>query len=98
MILGDRLRSIREAKQISQRNIAERAGLSRSCVFRVENGHEIPSIEVLEKWAVMEVPLHQFFYDPEQPPVFPNLPHRLRAKDIVRTSNGKTVRLRFKFY
>jgi transcriptional regulator with XRE-family HTH domain len=37
-----------------------------------ENGHTIPSIETLEKWArALEVPLYQIFYEGENPPATP---------------------------
>lgn len=44
MLIGDRLRAIREAKKLSQGDIEERSGLKRSYVSRVENGHTIPSV------------------------------------------------------
>jgi transcriptional regulator with XRE-family HTH domain len=66
MILGDRLREIRESKGFSQGSIEERTGLLRCYVSRVENNHTIPSIDTLEKWArAMEVPLYQIFHDGE---------------------------------
>ena len=47
-------------------------GLLRCYISRVENGHTVPSIETLEKWArALEVPLYQIFYSGEEPPVPP---------------------------
>jgi transcriptional regulator with XRE-family HTH domain len=64
MLIGDRLREIRESKGLSQGVIEQRTGLLRCYVSRCENGHTIPSIDTLEKWArAMEVPLYQLFYD-----------------------------------
>lgn len=41
----------------------------RCYISRVENGHTIPSIETLEKFArALEVPMYQLFYDGEAPP------------------------------
>jgi len=51
MIIGERLRLIREEKDLSQGDIEERAGLLRCYVSRCENGHTVPSIETLEKWS-----------------------------------------------
>jgi len=51
MLIGDRLRAIREAKKLSQGDIEERTGLLRPYISRVENGHTVPSIETLEKLA-----------------------------------------------
>ena len=59
MFIGDRLRAIREAKKLSQGDIEKRTGLLRCYLSRIENGHSIPSVETLEKWArAFEVPLY----------------------------------------
>jgi transcriptional regulator with XRE-family HTH domain len=69
MIIGDRLRVLREKKQISQGEIEKRTGLLRCYVSRVENGHTVPAVETLEKFArALEVPLYQLFYDGEPMP------------------------------
>jgi transcriptional regulator with XRE-family HTH domain len=69
MIIADRLRAIREQKNMSQGDIEKKTGLLRCYVSRVENGHTVPAIETLEKLArAMEVPLYVFFYDGEKPP------------------------------
>jgi transcriptional regulator with XRE-family HTH domain len=51
MIIGDRLRALREQKNLSQGHIQKRTGLLRCYISRVENGHTVPSIETLEKWV-----------------------------------------------
>ena len=62
MIIGDRLRDLREAKQLSQGDIEKRTGLLRCYLSRVENGHTVPAIETLEKMArALEVPMYQYF-------------------------------------
>ncbi len=48
MIIGDRLRALREDKKLSQGDIEKRTGLLRCYISRVENGHGIPAIETLE--------------------------------------------------
>lgn len=69
MIVGERLRNVREKKNLSQGDIEKRTGLLRCYISRVENGHTVPSIETLEKMArAFEVPLYQLFYDGEEPP------------------------------
>src|SRR2546425_12819834 len=50
MIIGDRLRALREEKKFSQGDIEKRTGLLRCYISRVENGHTVPAIETLEKW------------------------------------------------
>ena len=93
MIIGDRLRALREEKKLSQGDIEKRTGLLRCYISRVENGHTVPAIETLEKLArAMEVPLYQLFYDGEEPPVLPNLPKRKSADDIAWGSTGKDAR------
>jgi transcriptional regulator with XRE-family HTH domain len=69
MQIGQRLREIREAKNMSQGDIAERTGLVRPYISRVENGHTIPGLETLERWAhALEMPLYQVLYEGEEPP------------------------------
>ena len=69
MLIGQKLREIREAKNMSQVEIAEATGLVQPYVSRVENGHTIPGVETLEKWAsALKVPLYQILYDGEEPP------------------------------
>ena len=49
MLIGQRLRDIREMKNLSQDDIEEATGLVRPYISRVENGHTVPSIETLQK-------------------------------------------------
>jgi transcriptional regulator with XRE-family HTH domain len=93
MIIGDRLREMREEKKLSQGDIEKRTGLLRCYVSRVENGHTVPAIETLEKMArALEVPLYQLFYDGEEPPKLPSLPKRKSSDEIVWGSSGKDGR------
>jgi transcriptional regulator with XRE-family HTH domain len=93
MIIGDRLRALREEKKFSQGDIEKRTGLLRCYISRVENGHTVPAIETLEKLArALEVPLYQLFYDGEEPPELPNLPKRKSSDDVVWGSHGKEAR------
>jgi transcriptional regulator with XRE-family HTH domain len=73
MIIGDRLRELREAKKLSQGEIEKRTGLRRCYISRVENGHTIPTIETLEKMArALGIQLYQLFYEGDEPPVSPS--------------------------
>jgi transcriptional regulator with XRE-family HTH domain len=93
MIIGDRLREIREAKQLSQGDIEKRTGLLRCYISRVENGHTVPAIETLEKMArALEVPLYQLFYDGEEPPKLPSLLKEKSTGEIAWGSVGKDAR------
>ena len=90
MIIGDRLREMREAKKLSQGDIEKRTGLLRCYISRVENGHTVPAIETLEKLArALEVPLYQLFYEGDEPPKLPNLLKRKTSDDITWGSSGK---------
>lgn len=76
MIIGDRLREIRESKNLSQGDIQERTGLLRCYVSRVENGHTVPAIETLEKIAhALEIHLYQIFYEGDDLPPLPPTNH-----------------------
>ena len=98
MIIGDRLRAIREEKNLSQGDIEKRTGLIRCYVSRVENGHTVPALDTIEKFArALEVPLYQLFYDGEQPPALPRLPKRRTSDDIVWGSSRKEARLLTQF-
>jgi transcriptional regulator with XRE-family HTH domain len=68
MLIGNRLKELRESKQLSQGDIEKRCGLLRCYISRVENGHTVPSVETLEKMArAMEVPMYRLFHDGEVP-------------------------------
>ena len=98
MIMGDRLRALREEKKLSQGDIEKRTGLLRCYISRVENGHTVPAIETLEKMArALEVPLYQLFYDGEEPPELPNLPKRKTSDEIAWGSSGKQARFLTRF-
>jgi transcriptional regulator with XRE-family HTH domain len=93
MIIGERLRLLRETKSLSQGDIEKRTGLLRCYISRVENGHTVPSIETLEKLGrAMEVPLYQLFYDGDEAPELPNLPKRATADEIAWGATGKEAR------
>jgi transcriptional regulator with XRE-family HTH domain len=93
MIIGDRLRAMREEKKLSQGDIEKRTGLLRCYISRVENGHTVPAIETLEKLArALESPLYQLFYDGEEPPKLPNLLKGESSDEIAWGSAGKDAR------
>ena len=93
MLISDRLRSIREEKNLSQGDIEKRTGLLRCYVSWVENGHTVPAVETIAKFArALEVPVYQLFYDGEKPPELPNLPKRKTAADIAWGATGKDAR------
>jgi len=98
MIIGDRIRSLRESKKLSQGDIENRTGLLRCYISRVENGHTVPALDTIEKIArALEVPLYQMFYDGEEPPQLPKLPRRTSSGEEIWGSVGKEARTLTRF-
>jgi transcriptional regulator with XRE-family HTH domain len=86
LMIGERLRAIRESKNLSQGDIEQRTGMLRCYTSRVENGHTVPSIETLAKYAqALDIPLYQLFYDGEE------APKKIRGLDLdgARLSNSE---------
>src|SRR4030081_400523 len=68
MVIGDKLRALREEKKLSQGDIKKRTGLLRCYISRVENGHTVPAVSTLEKMArSLEVPMYRLFHAGEVP-------------------------------
>lgn len=91
MDVGDRLKQLRELKGLTQVEIEERTGLLRGYISRVENGHTVPTIETLERFArALDMPLYQLLYEGEKPP----RPLLTQAEDIDDwASQGKGRRI-----
>jgi transcriptional regulator with XRE-family HTH domain len=93
MVIGDKLRELRQQKKFSQGDIEKRTGLLRCYISRVENGHTVPAIETLEKLArALEIPMYQLFYDGDKPPQLPSLLKRKSSDDIAWGSSGKDAK------
>jgi transcriptional regulator with XRE-family HTH domain len=94
MVIGNRLRSLREQKKLSQGDIEKRSGLLRCYISRVENGFSTPSVDTLEKMSrALEVPLYLLFYEGDNPPALPKL-----KRKTPRETSGKDTRLMAKFH
>ncbi len=66
MKIGSKLHELRAAKGFSQGDIEKRTGLLRCYTSRVENGHTVPNLETLEKYAgALEIELYQLFFEGE---------------------------------
>jgi transcriptional regulator with XRE-family HTH domain len=90
MLIGARLRQLRDQKQMSQGDIEERTGLSRCYVSRVENGHTVPSLDTLERFAaVLDVSLFQLFFSGKQVPSTPSLTPRQTLEEIMADNGDK---------
>jgi transcriptional regulator with XRE-family HTH domain len=88
MVIGNRLKELRESKQLSQGDIEKRTGLLRCYISRVENGHTVPSVETLEKMArALELPMYRLFHDGEAPASLSKL--KAPTRDEEWGSKGK---------
>jgi len=95
MQLGQRLRQLREGKNFSQGEIEKRTGLLRCYTSRVENGHTVPSIETLEKYArALEIPFYRLFYEGGEPPRKPKLPPAKKREPLWGASGKEWPELR----
>jgi transcriptional regulator with XRE-family HTH domain len=94
MVIGTRLRKLREDKDFSQGDVEKRTGLLRCYISRVENGHTVPSLETLERLAsALEIPLYQLFYEGDEPPPLPHLSKRRSTEELILDGgNEKEVR------
>jgi transcriptional regulator with XRE-family HTH domain len=98
MIIGERIKQIRALKKLSQADIERETGLLCCYISRVENGHTVPSVETLEKFAhALQVPMYQLFYDSEQPPEVPDLPKHDSAEEPLWGTSGPEARILAKF-
>jgi transcriptional regulator with XRE-family HTH domain len=89
MPIGERLKQLREEKEMSQGDIEKKTGLLRCYVSRCEHGHTIPSVGTLEKWAgALDVPLYRLFYEGDEPPKPPQIKWRNK-----NTTNGQDKEL-----
>ena len=92
MIIGDRLRELRETKKLSQGDIEKRTGLLRRYISRVENGHTVPAVETIEKMArALEVPLYQLFYEGDELPNLPSVLQKTSASPLWGSSGKQAV-------
>jgi len=93
MIIGERLRFLREQQNLSQGDIEKRTGLLRCYISRVENGHTVPAVETLEKLArALGMPLYQLLYDGDEPPRLETPVHGSESRANGWGSAGKDLR------
>jgi transcriptional regulator with XRE-family HTH domain len=89
MSIGARIRTLRDQKGLSQGDIERMTGLLRCYTSRVENGHTVPSLETLERFAAaLDVPLYRLFCAGEDTPPTANLSPR-KALEELAESDGK---------
>jgi transcriptional regulator with XRE-family HTH domain len=60
--IGEHIRELRERRGLTQGDVERCTGMLRAYISRVEHGHTIPSIEIVERFAAFfEVPLYEMF-------------------------------------
>ena len=66
--IGVRLRNLRCRRGLSQRELQQKAGLMRCYISRLENGHTVPTLEILERLAgALDLPLYWLLHEAEEP-------------------------------
>jgi transcriptional regulator with XRE-family HTH domain len=89
MPIGERLKQLREDMDVSQGVIEKKTGLLRCYISRVENGHTVPALETLQKFAdALEVPMYKLFHEGDGPAK----PLKLKGTKH-RESNGEVKEL-----
>ena len=98
MVIGSRLRELREAKKLSQGDIEKRTGLLRCYISRVENGHTVPAIETLEKMArALDLPLYRLFYEGDVPAGLANRRKQITESERAWGGSGADAQLLSRF-
>ena len=92
MVIGDKVRALRNEKNFSQGDIEKRTGLLRCYLSRVENGHTVPSVDTLEKIArALEVPMYRLFTDDDHV-TKPNLPAEAIRSRAANSRQDRVLR------
>jgi transcriptional regulator with XRE-family HTH domain len=93
MIIGYRIRQLREQKGITHDEIQEFCGLDHSYLARIEQGRTVPRLETLERIAAaLAVPLYWLFFAVEEdsgaaPPAVD--PPARQQPDLAQFTGGK---------
>jgi transcriptional regulator with XRE-family HTH domain len=96
MLIGERIRQLREQKGLSQGDVEKASGLLRCYISRVEHGHTVPSLETLERFAAaLDVPLYRLFYTGEDAPATPNLTPRKTLEELAEEGGPTGSEARF---
>lgn len=95
MLIGERLRELRESKRLSQGDVEKRTGLLRCYTSRVEDGHTVPNVETLEKYArALEISMYKLFLDGDGEPQKPKPPASSKAEAIWDANRNERRELR----
>ena len=90
MNLGERIRKLREAKGLTQTEVARRTGLLPSYVSRIEGNRTNPEIPMLERIAAaLGLRVYQFFFEGDGQPA--ELPLFKRTKERQRDTEWEEL-------
>lgn len=96
MMIGERLRQLREDKGLTQGDVEHATGLLRCYISRVEHGHTVPSLETLERFAAaLDIPLYQLFYTGGRPLATPRLTPRRSLEELAEQAGPSGSEARF---
>lgn len=96
MIIGTKLRGLREQRGMSQGDLEKRTGLLRCYISRIENGHTVPSLETLERFAAaLEVPFYKLFYSTDESAAFGESVKSRSLAELVEQSEEQSEDARF---
>ena len=96
MIIGQRIRQLREEKGLSQGDIEKASGLLRCYISRVEHGHTVPSLDTLERFAAaLDIPLYWLFHSGEDAPSTPHLTPRQSLEEMADQAGPSGTEARF---
>jgi transcriptional regulator with XRE-family HTH domain len=95
--IGKRLRALRKAKGLSQRDIEHRTGLPKTYVSKVETGHSTLLLSTLERWAkALSLELYQLFFvgpgRPKIPVVAERIPFGAEEQTLLRLYSQMAVK------
>jgi transcriptional regulator with XRE-family HTH domain len=96
MVIGTRLRELREQKGLSQGDVERLTGIKGCYTSRVEHGHTAPGLINLGKYAAaFGVPLHHLFYEGDEPPPLPKLRLRKTLEELAKEPGKEGAEARF---
>jgi len=96
--IGQRIRTIRTQKGITQGDISRSTGMRRGYISRVEHGHTVPSVETLHRFAAaLDIPMYRFFCTVrDQPaPVAAGGKSPLTLEELAQASSAEGSDARF---
>jgi transcriptional regulator with XRE-family HTH domain len=97
MVIGNRVKALRAQRNMSQGDVEKRTGLLRCYISRVENGHTVPSVDTLEKFATaLEVPMYRFFTNKDHVKK-PKIPAEIVPSRAAQSKQDRELRAFAKF-